>query len=168
MHYYLLHNLRLPTYANLRFTSPSAPEMPIQGVNYTQFSFAYCVPRGVHFGGLSVAGQTNHSTTLHTFFVAEDLVEDFKNLFEQIGITDFVELGRKGDHTITILPDAYASTQDLKNANAAKANTAAIAANSAADATLKANVKANRDAMKKAHAASNPSDEDIQNLPNIE
>ena len=165
---YVLHNLRLPTYANLRFTSPSAPEMPIQGVNYTQFSFAYCVPRGIHFGGLSVAGQTNHSTTLHTFFVAEDLVEDFKDLFEQIGITDFVELGRKGDHTITILPDAYASTQDLKNANAAKANTAAIAANSAADATLKANVKANRDAMKKAHAASNPSDEDIQNLPNIE
>lgn len=118
---YVLHNLRLPTYANLRFTSPSAPEMPVQGVNYTQFSFAYCVPR-IGFGGMSVAGQTNHSTTLHTFFVDTNLVDDFKKLFEEIGITDFVELGRKGDHVITILPDAYASSRDLKAAAEIESN----------------------------------------------
>lgn len=125
---YVLHNLRLPTYASLRFTSPSAPEMPVQGVNYTQFSFAYCVPR-VGFGGMSVAGQTNHSTTLHTFFVAANLVDNFKALFTEIGITDFVELGRKSDHVITVLPDAYASSQDLKAAAAVEANAEAIKTN---------------------------------------
>lgn len=140
---YVLHNLRLPTYANLRFTSPSAPEMPVAGVNYHQFSFAYCVPRGIHFGGLSVAGQTNYSTTLHTFFVAESLVEDFKDLFNQIGITDFETLGRVGKHDITILPDAYASSQDLKAAAGIKANADSIAANAEADAELAEKVQAN-------------------------
>ncbi len=136
---YLLHNLRLPTYANLRFTSPSAPEMPVPGVKYTQFSFAYCVPRGIHFGGLSVAGQTNHSTTLHTFFVASTLVENFKKLFKGIGFVDddFEPIGRNdGQHEITILPDAYASSQDLANA-------AAIKANSDADTKLAEKVQAN-------------------------
>lgn len=136
---YLLHNLRLPTYANLRFTSPSAPEMPVPGVKYTQFSFAYCVPRGIHFGGLSVAGQTNHSTTLHTFFVASSLVEEFKKKFKEIGFVDddFETIGRNdGQHEITILPDAYASSQDLANA-------AAIKANSDADTKLAEKVQAN-------------------------
>lgn len=136
---YLLHNLRLPTYANLRFTSPSAPEMPVPGVKYTQFSFAYCVPRGIHFGGLSVAGQTNHSTTLHTFFVASSLVTEFKKKFKEIGFVDddFETIGRNdGQHEITILPDAYASSQDLANA-------AAIKANSDADTKLAEKVQAN-------------------------
>lgn len=161
---YVLHNLRLPTYANLRFTSPSAVEMPMQGVNYTQFSFAYCVPR-VGFGGMSVAGQTNHSTTLHTFFVADNLVDDFKALFEEIGITDFVEIGREGSHNITILPDAYASSQDLKaatnieknvnsikkNADAIKTNSDAIKANSDADAKVKAQVNKNKTVINSHH-----------------
>ena len=161
---YLLHNLRLPTYANLRFTSPSAPEMPVPGVEYTQFSFAYCVPRGIHFGGLSVAGQTNHSTTLHTFFVASTLVEDFKNLFKGIGFVDddFESIGRNdGQHEITILPDAYASSQDLANA-------AAIKANSDADADLKSKVKENRSAIKKAHAAEGADPSEAQGLEDIE
>lgn len=161
---YLLHNLRLPTCANLRFTSPSAPEMPVPGVKYTQFSFAYCVPRGIHFGGLSVAGQTNHSTTLHTFFVASTLVEDFKNLFKGIGFVDddFESIGRNdGQHEITILPDAYASSQDLANA-------AAIKENSEADADLKSKVRENRSAIKKAHAAEGADPSEAQGLEDIE
>lgn len=161
---YLLHNLRLPTYANLRFTSPSAPEMPVPGVKYTQFSFAYCVPRGIHFGGLSVAGQTNHSTTLHTFFVASSLVTEFKKKFKEIGFVDndFETIGRNdGQHEITILPDAYASSQDLVNA-------AAIKANSDADADLKSKVKENRSAIKKAHAAVGADPSEAQGLKDIE
>lgn len=129
---YLIHNLRLPTYANLRFNSPSFAEMPVAGANYHQFSFAYCVPRHVNFGGVSVAGQTNHSTTLHTFFVKEDLVSQFKALFTEIGITSFVTMGRTSRHTITILPDTYASSQDLKAASEIEATSTQVAKNKAA------------------------------------
>ena len=64
---YMIHNLRLPTYANIRFVSPAESEMPVKGGKYTQYSFEYTVPR--RLGGLSVAGQKTESTTIHTFFV---------------------------------------------------------------------------------------------------
>ena len=48
---YMIHNLRLPTHANIRFASPAEVEMPVKGGKYTQFSF--------------------ESTTIHTFFVLE-------------------------------------------------------------------------------------------------
>ncbi len=82
---YLIQNLRLPTYENLRFTSPAAVEMPAPNTNYTQYSFIYTVPR--HIGGTSVVGEVNHSTTTHTFYVAEDVVEDMEtalNKFESV------------------------------------------------------------------------------------
>jgi rhodanese-related sulfurtransferase len=66
---YMIHNLRLPTHANIRFASPAEAEMPVKGGKYTQFSFEYTVPR--RLGGLSVAGQKTESTTIHTFFVLE-------------------------------------------------------------------------------------------------
>lgn len=66
---YMIHNLRLPTHANIRFASPAEVEMPVKGGKYTQFSFEYTVPR--RLGGLSVAGQKTESTTIHTFFVLE-------------------------------------------------------------------------------------------------
>lgn len=75
---YILHNLRLPTDANWRFTSPAAAEMPVNGVKYTQYSFAYEVPRRI--GGLSVAGQMNMSTTTHTFYMAPEAAEAFEAL----------------------------------------------------------------------------------------
>lgn len=76
---YMIHNLRLPTNANWRFTSPAASEMPRVGGKYTQFSFEYTVPR--RLGGVSVAGQKNYSTTIHTFFVLNDLAKTFKACF---------------------------------------------------------------------------------------
>lgn len=66
---YVLHNLRMPTSANYRFTSTSAEEMPIKGQKYTQYSFSYTVPRP-GLGGVSAAGQAIHSTTVHTLYVA--------------------------------------------------------------------------------------------------
>lgn len=68
---YMIHNLRLPTHANIRFASPAEGEMPVKGGKYTQFSFEYTVPR--RLGGLSVAGQKTESTTIHTFFVLDGL-----------------------------------------------------------------------------------------------
>lgn len=68
---YMIHNLRLPTYANIRFVSPAEVEMPVKGGKYTQYSFEYTVPR--RLGGLSVAGQKTESTTIHTFFVLNTL-----------------------------------------------------------------------------------------------
>lgn len=169
---YMIHNLRLPTYANLRFTSPSAVEMPMAGTNYVQYSFAYCVPRSISFGGLSVAGQANHSTTLHTFFVPDTkdgengtgnkAFEDY--LKDKLG-AEIVPLDRKGKHTITILPDSYVSSADLKLAEADKNNAEAIEANATADANLKSAVKANRKAIKDTH----PDNSDLNNsLPDIE
>lgn len=72
---YMIHNLRLPTYANIRFASQAEVEMPIKGGNYYQYSFEYTVPR--RLGGLSVAGQKTESTTTHTFFVLESCDADF-------------------------------------------------------------------------------------------
>ena len=70
---YLIHNLRLPTYANIRFASPAAVEMPVLGGKYWQYSFEYAVPRRI--GGLSVVGQKNVSVTTHTFFVLDGDVQ---------------------------------------------------------------------------------------------
>ena len=137
---YIIHNLRLPTYENFRFTSPAAVEMPIKGHKYVQYSFAYCVPRQ-GLGGLSAVGQTIHSTTLHTFYVEEGLSGDFKTELEKIGVTG-EEINRSGNKHVTVLPDAFASSQDLANAAAIEANADAISTNSEADEALEVRVAA--------------------------
>ena len=81
---YLIHNLRLPTYANIRFASPAAVEMPVLGGKYIQYSFEYAVPRRI--GGLSVVGQMNYSSTGHTFFVLESEAEKFEAFLKK-GLT---------------------------------------------------------------------------------
>lgn len=110
---YLLHNLRMPTYENYRFTSPAAVEMPMAGAEYVQYSFLYCVPRP-GLGGLSVAGQFNHSTTTHVFFVKSDLAQDFEEALKglEVNIKDvFVKNEATDDegHSVTILPDSDAT-----------------------------------------------------------
>lgn len=137
---YIIHNLRLPTYENFRFTSPARVEMPMIGHEYHQFSFAYCVPRQ-GLGGLSAVGQTIHSTTLHTFYVEDSLAEDFKDKLEEIGVT-IEDIDRTGNDHVTVLPDAFASSQDLANAAAIAANADAIETNSTADEALKVRVAA--------------------------
>lgn len=112
---YLLHNLRLPTYENMRFMSPNAMEAPIKGHKYDQFSFAYCVPR-VGLGGMSAVGQTIHSTTLHTFYVDHTIADAFKTELEKIGVTVETMNTNPDEHNpsvVTILPDGLASKADL-------------------------------------------------------
>lgn len=108
---YMLHNLRMPTYENYRFTSPAAVEMPVAGADYVQFSFLYCVPRP-GLGGLSVAGQYNHSVTTHVFFVKSgDVADEFKNVFSTFLGRDFIEVNHDTDKqdSLTILPDNFAA-----------------------------------------------------------
>ena len=81
---YMIHNLRLPTYANIRFASPAESEMPVKGGKYTQYSFEYTVPR--RLGGLSVAGQKTESTTIHTFFVLSTEVANFEKFLDKVTI----------------------------------------------------------------------------------
>lgn len=156
---YVLQNLRLPTYANLRFTSPSAPEMPIKGAQYVQYSFAYCVPR-IGFGGMSVVGQTNYSTTMHTFYVLKTLASSFEDDLKKLD-ADFeseehlVEVNRTDKKIVTILPDTYASSQDLDSKTAIAANKKAIDDNTKADKIVVAQVNNNKNAIKAAHSDAN-------------
>lgn len=83
---YLIHNLRLPTYANVRFASPAAVEMPVLGGEYVQYSFEYAVPRRI--GGLSVVGQMNYSSTGHTFFVLKDKVAAFEAILAGLSLVE--------------------------------------------------------------------------------
>lgn len=96
---YMIHNLRLPTYANIRFASPAEAEMPVKGGKYTQFSFEYTVPR--RLGGLSVAGQKTESTTIHTFFVLEsgDNVATFESYLAKPANEDAPEDNTENENT---------------------------------------------------------------------
>lgn len=103
---YMIHNLRLPTHANIRFASQAEVEMPVKGGMYTQYTFEYTVPR--RLGGLSVAGQKNWSTTTHTFFVEKNAVNDKDQDFETILGIETVPVsrteGHKNDDLSTELP----------------------------------------------------------------
>lgn len=81
---YMIHNLRLPTHANIRFASQAEVEMPVKGGKYNQYSFEYTVPR--RLGGLSVAGQKTESTTMHTFFVldSDSNIADFEAILPRL------------------------------------------------------------------------------------
>lgn len=93
---YMIHNLRLPTHANIRFASQAEVEMPVKGGMYTQYTFEYTVPRRI--GGLSVAGQKNWSTTTHTFFVEKNAVNDKGQDFETILGIETVSVSRTDGH----------------------------------------------------------------------
>lgn len=110
---YLIHNLRLPTYMNLRFSSPAHAEAPVAGAKYVQYSFEYVVPR--RLGGLSVAGQKNMSGTFHTFFVKEDLAADFEAAigeYKTVAVKDDHEAAQ--GHETTVLPDGSVTIKDVE------------------------------------------------------
>ena len=79
----ILKNLRLPTAANTRWTSPNADEMPIPGESYDQYTVYYCVNRGVM--GSDAVGETVKSRTCHVFFVAQSVKDAFETALQKIG-----------------------------------------------------------------------------------
>lgn len=108
---YMIHNLRLPTYANIRFASPAESEMPVKGGKYTQYSFEYTVPR--RLGGLSVAGQKTESTTIHTFFVLSTKAANFEKFLDKVTIKSVTTKDENDkvsfDHTSTEMHENLAN-----------------------------------------------------------
>lgn len=80
---FLLHNLRLPTYARTRAFGINQDETPIVGAKYDQYTIHYCADRGPL--GLNAVGDTVKSTTTHVFYVLSTLSEQFKKALDKVG-----------------------------------------------------------------------------------
>ena len=73
---WIIHNLRLPTYANTNFWAPTRTEMPAVGGKYVQYIIQICKDRDGIAG--EVVGQRAHSVTNHVFWVPLALAEEFE------------------------------------------------------------------------------------------
>ena len=80
---YILHNLRLPTYARTRWTALNQDETPIMGALYNQYTIHYCVNRGVL--GDNAVGDLVKSKTTHVFYVRKDIADDFEHALSVLG-----------------------------------------------------------------------------------
>lgn len=83
---WLVENLRFPTYPNIRYASASEDERPVNGVKYTEFSFAYQSPRP-GLGGASGVGQAMTAVTRHIYYVPETEAAAFEQLLKDAGLT---------------------------------------------------------------------------------
>lgn len=84
---WLIHNLRFPSYPNLRYAGPNSDETPVNDATYTQFAFEYCIPRrGLH--GQSAVGQTLASVTRHVFYVHDSIAAKFEQEIKKAFETD--------------------------------------------------------------------------------
>ena len=80
---FLLHNLRLPTYARNRWLALNQDETPIVGAKYNQYTIYYCVNRGIL--GDNAVGDLVKSRTTHVFYVKQDLADDFEAALNSVG-----------------------------------------------------------------------------------
>lgn len=81
---YLMHNLRLPTYARTRWQALNQDEIPIVGAKYDQYTIHYCVNRGIL--GNNAVGDVVKSMTTHVFYVKSDLSAQFQSALEDAGL----------------------------------------------------------------------------------
>lgn len=80
---FLLHNLRLPTYARNRWLALNQDETPIVGAKYNQYTIYYCVNRGIL--GDNAVGDLVKSRTTHVFYVNQDFAEEFEAALAKVG-----------------------------------------------------------------------------------
>lgn len=80
---FLLHNLRLPTYARNRWLALNQDETPIVGAKYNQYTIYYCVNRGIL--GDNAVGDLVKSRTTHVFYVKQDLATEFEVALAKVG-----------------------------------------------------------------------------------
>ena len=80
---FLLHNLRLPTYARNRWLALNQDETPIVGAKYNQYTIYYCVNRGIL--GDNAVGDLVKSRTTHVFYVKQDLATEFEAALAKVG-----------------------------------------------------------------------------------
>jgi hypothetical protein len=82
---HLMKDLRLPTAANTNWLAVNQEERPVPGALYNQYTIEYVKPRGIM--GQSAVGMLATSSTLHVFYVKQDLVANFEAAMVAAGLT---------------------------------------------------------------------------------
>lgn len=116
---YILHNLRLPTNANLRLYSING-EMPVKDRSYTQYIIKTVTERP-EMQGTSVLGQYNQSVTKHILWIPSDAdtITAFNNMLLTIVNedsevnTDTHKWQGKSKSTLYVLNNADTSRKKL-------------------------------------------------------
>lgn len=125
---FLLHNLRLPTYARTRWLALNQDETPIVGAKYNQYTIHYCVNRGIL--GNNAVGDVVKSMTTHVFYVNTNISGSFETALKKIG--SIVEAGPGKDAsdpgtTVDAIETLTKEVESLKTQISAKADKTAIA-----------------------------------------
>ena len=118
---FLLHNLRLPTYARNRWLALNQDETPIVGAKYNQYTIYYCVNRGIL--GDNAVGDLVKSRTTHVFYVKQDLASGFETALAKVGTVITVDKAGTPDPG-TIAGDVDTLQQDVAQLKAQMANKA--------------------------------------------
>ena len=131
---FLLHNLRLPTYARNRWLALNQDETPIVGAKYNQYTIYYCVNRGIL--GDNAVGDLVKSRTTHVFYVKQELATEFEAALAKVGTVITVN-GKGTPDPGTVTGDVDTLQQDvaqLKTQIATKADKTALEAKADASA----------------------------------
>lgn len=128
---FLLHNLRLPTYARNRFMALNQDETPIIGAKYNQYTIYYRKNRGIL--GNNAVGDVVTSVTTHVFYVKQDLATDFEAGLAKIGTIIVVKPGTETASPDTAITELEQEITQLKAQMANKADKTELEAK--ADAT---------------------------------
>ena len=118
---FLLHNLRLPTYARNRWLAPNQDETPIVGAKYNQYTIYYCVNRGIL--GDNAVGDVVKSRTTHVFYVKQDLATEFETALGKVGTVITVDKAGTPDPG-TLAGDIDTLQQDVAQLKTQVANKA--------------------------------------------
>lgn len=118
---FLLHNLRLPTYARNRWLGLNQDETPIVGAKYNQYTIYYCVNRGIL--GDNAVGDLVKSRTTHVFYVKQDLATAFETALGKVGTVITVS-GKGTPDPGTIAGDVDTLQQDVAQLKTQMANKA--------------------------------------------
>ena len=118
---FLLHNLRLPTYARNRWLALNQDETPIVGAKYNQYTIYYCVNRGIL--GDNAVGDMVKSRTTHVFYVKQDLASNFETALGKVGTVITVDKVGTPDPG-TVAGDVDTLQQDVAQLKTQMANKA--------------------------------------------
>ena len=118
---FLLHNLRLPTYARNRWLALNQDETPIVGAKYNQYTIYYCANRGIL--GDNAVGDLVKSRTTHVFYVKQDLATEFEAALAKVGTVITVDKAGTPDPG-TVAGDVDTLQQDVAQLKTQMANKA--------------------------------------------
>lgn len=124
---FLLHNLRLPTYARTRWLALNQDETPIVGAKYNQYTIHYCVNRGIL--GNNAVGDVVKSRTTHVFYVNTNISDSFETALKKIGSIVEAGPGKDAPDPGTTVDDIETLTKEvesLKTQLASKADASAL------------------------------------------